>query len=216
MKIIEPVGKRFGRLVIIEEAGENKHREVLWLCRCDCGNIIKAIGVNLRKGSAKSCGCLQKEAVGITGNNNKKHGMTGTKTFAIWQAMVQRCTNSNSKGYKYYGKRGITVNKKWFKFEGFLEDMGEKPEGLTLDRKNNEKGYYKENCRWVSMFVQSHNKRVQKRSVTGITGVTVDKETQKYKAYIRVRGKAFHLGYFVDLQDAKIARKEAELKHWKT
>ena len=204
---IEPTGKRFERLVIIKEAGKNKHRDALWWCQCDCGNIVKVIGSNLRNGTAKSCGCLQKEAVIATGKNNKKHGMTGTKTFAIWQAMIQRCINPNSKGYKFYGKRGIGV-------EGFFEDMGEKPKGLTLDRRDNEKGYCKGNCRWVSMIVQNRNKRVQERSNTGITGVTLNKQNRKYQSYIRTNGKLIHLGYFTDLEKAKIARKEGELKYW--
>lgn len=211
---IEPVGKRFGRLVIIKEAGKNKHRDALWWCQCDCGNIVKAIGSNLRKKGAKSCGCLQKEAAIKTGNNNSKHGMTGTKTFAIWQAMLQRCINPNSKGYRFYGKRGISVDERWFKFEDFFEDMGEKPKGLTLDRKDNEKGYCKENCRWVSMAIQNRNKRVQERSNTGITGVTYNRPNHKYQSYIRTNGKLTHLGYFTDLGEAKAARKEAEVKYW--
>lgn len=92
-------------------------------------------------------------------HGNKKHGMYGTKTYGCWRNMLSRCRNKNYFRYKDYGGRGITVCDKWLQFSGFLEDMGEKPNNLSLDRIDNNKGYYKENCRWTTQKEQMKNTR---------------------------------------------------------
>lgn len=86
-------------------------------------------------------------------------------TYYSWRAMKQRCLNPRNHNYPGYGGRGITVCKRWLKFENFLADMGERPAGMTLDRRNNDKGYCKRNCRWESRKVQSNNQRVRKDAV---------------------------------------------------
>lgn len=88
----------------------------------------------------------------------KKHGFTGTSTYCIWNAMKQRCLNINSTSYKFYGEKGITICDKWLSFEGFLEDMGERPSDKSLDRIDGNKGYYKENCRWATNKEQGYNR----------------------------------------------------------
>lgn len=93
-------------------------------------------------------------------NGKTTHGMYKTKIYNVWNGMRQRCTNPKHIAYKYYGDKGVRYAKKWHKFEGFLEDMGESyQEGLTLDRINGDEGYYKENCRWVTMKEQSINRK---------------------------------------------------------
>lgn len=89
-----------------------------------------------------------------------KHGLSRTPTYRAWLDMRYRCRNPNNKAYKNYGGRGITVCKEWNEsFAAFLADMGECPEGLSLNRQNNELGYFKDNCRWTTVEVQQRNKR---------------------------------------------------------
>ena len=94
-------------------------------------------------------------------NSNYNHGHCTngySNLYYVWSAMVQRTTNTNNKQFKEYGGRGITVCKEWLKFENFLRDMGEPAIGMTLDRRDNQKGYYKENCRWISNQENCQNK----------------------------------------------------------
>ncbi len=92
-------------------------------------------------------------------NNNKTHGMKGTSTWIIWMGIKARCLNPNNNAYKNYGGRGIRVCDKWLKFEGFLEDMGTRPDGLQIDRLDNDQGYFKDNCMWVTAKENSNNRR---------------------------------------------------------
>lgn len=91
-----------------------------------------------------------------------RHGMSGTKTYRVWHAMIERCTKTYCKDYKAYGGRGITFEKKWATFEGFFEDMGEQPPGLELDRTDNNGNYCKENCRWITHKENCNNRRKRK------------------------------------------------------
>ena len=88
------------------------------------------------------------------------HGMWRTPEYAIWSRIIQRCKNPNASSYEYYGARGITIE--WNSFEDFYKDMGPRPPGMTLDRRDNDKGYSKENCRWVTREVQQQNTRISK------------------------------------------------------
>ena len=201
------VGKRFGRLVVVEEAGKNKSKSILWACKCDCGNTKVLIGGNLRSGDTKSCGCIQKERL-------TTHGMSGTSTYKIWEMMIQRCYNPNNTHYKDYGGRGIILCAEWLKFKGFFDDMGVRPIGLSIDRIDNEKGYYKANCRWATQTEQVRNQRISKNNTTGFTGVWWSKQRQRYVAEIKVAYKKYHIGVYKILEQAVIARKEAEQKYW--
>jgi len=161
---LELVGKRFERLVAIRDVGRNKRGSRLWLCKCDCGNEVTVIATKLSTGWTRSCGCLQRDRV-------TKHGMHSTPIYYTWQGMIQRCTNPNSPTYKHYGKRGIAVCSHWRDFTAFYEDMGPRPDKLTLDRIDNDGGYWcghcqeclknnrPANCRWVTQAENLLNSR---------------------------------------------------------
>jgi len=85
-----------------------------------------------------------------------------SSTYRTWSQMLSRCRNKNHKDYKWYGKRGIEVCQRWLQFKSFLEDMGERPINTTIDRVDNERGYYKNNCRWATQKEQHRNKRSNK------------------------------------------------------
>ena len=125
------IGKRYGRLVVTVRA-DSKNGFARWVCKCDCGNISIATGTSLRRGYKNSCGCIQKEGAF---DRCFKHGKVRTSIHRIWIGMRQRCNNPKNPAYKYYGGRGIKVCKRWNKFENFFEDMGEMPEGRSLDRR---------------------------------------------------------------------------------
>lgn len=157
---LDLVGKKFGRLTVIKFDSKDKRGKLKWLCRCDCGKEKVVLGSRLKDGNTKSCGCLRIEKVK---QRFTTHGYTKgkpTKTYDTWQHIIQRCTNPNDQQHKNYGGRGITVCEQWSGENGFihfLEDMGEKPKGLSIDRIENDLGYFKENCRWATQKEQSRN-----------------------------------------------------------
>ncbi len=129
--------------------------------------------------------------------------------------MIDRCENSKSKNYKYYGARGITICERWrVSFKNFIEDMGERPYAKTLDRIDNNGNYEPSNCRWASLVEQRRNTRLDKRNLSGVKGVYWNKWQNKWGSYISVNKAQVSLGLFTDKEDAIKARKEAEIKYW--
>ena len=138
-----------------------------------------------------------------------KHGQSNSKIYNIWANMLHRCNNPNNKRYKDYGGRNIKVCKRWqgkYGFENFYEDIGKyKTKGMTLDRKDNNDGYYPENCRWVTRQTQSRNMRGK--------GYRWGKKTKKWEARITVNYKQIHLGCFDTEEEARKAYLKAKRKH---
>jgi hypothetical protein len=166
MRFVNISGQKFERLLAIEPIRGGK--KIKWRCLCDCGNERLIDGAKLRNGESRSCGCLQKELQSSRiAQSNLRHGHNKkgqqTKTHKSWVAMLHRCRGQNYSDYYRYGGRGITVCERWHLFENFLADMGERPEGKTLDRIDVYGNYTPENCRWATLSEQQRNKQCHRK-----------------------------------------------------
>lgn len=177
------VGKRFGRLVVLE-ATDKKYKnsgDIIWRCQCDCGNItyVATANLNAKVNFTASCGCMRRE-------NATKHNLSASPIYKALVAIKGRCKNPNNKNYYRYGGRGITICDEWDGdngFENFYKWSMENGynEGLTIDRIDNSKGYSPENCRWTTQLVQMNNQRRNRF-------VTVDGETHSLSDWARING----------------------------
>jgi hypothetical protein len=184
MKLQDLTGQVFGRLTVIRRDGDIKPTR--WVCLCECGKEYSSTAGHLKSGNIKSCGCLRNESKydGIQADPN-----IVTKTRPIgydtWVGLSQRCHNPNNPRYKDYGAKGITVCDRWRGddgFKNFLEDMGPRPSPKhSLDRRDNDLGYCKENCRWATDLEQGQN--------TGRNrNITCNGKTQCIRAWEREMG----------------------------
>ena len=148
-------GQRFGRLVVLERAENIIQHRTVYKCLCDCGNEVIVRSDSLTSGRTQSCGCLQKEKVTI-------HGETNTPLYNVWYDMRRRCNYENDINYENYGGRGITVcddwNNNYIPFRDWALENGYE-QGLSIDRIDNNLGYYPDNCQWTTMKVQCNNRR---------------------------------------------------------
>lgn len=156
---IDLAGREFGRWKVIRRAENNRHNQPQWHCRCACGVEGVVRGGNLVAGDSQSCGCLNVDVHRqMCRVRNTTHGMRRTPTYIAWVNMLQRCENPRATAYRKYGAKGVTVCERWHVFADFLADMGECPAGLSLDRRDNARGYEPDNCRWVTMQAQQNNR----------------------------------------------------------
>lgn len=172
-------GVRSGRLVAIKPSIV-KGRERAWLCRCDCGNETLVARSKITSGHTQSCGCFRSEQ---TSKRFTKHGHSPradavTPTYRIWEGVLYRC-----KHHPEYAGRGIGVCDRWRDFRSFLADMGERPDGLTIERIDNDKGYEPGNCRWATYSDQNRNQRKRRpRKTRHGNGAFTDAQVLAIKA----------------------------------
>ena len=153
-------GLRFGRLVAVSRTSKSCPRGVYWLCRCDCDEYVEVLVAQLNSKAKQSCGCLHLDSARNKHIKHRSHGLHNSPTYKTWKSMLERCRNPANSSYKYYGAKGISVCDEWLNsFKNFLDDMGVRPNGTTLDRINNSEGYSKTNCKWSTYKEQARNRR---------------------------------------------------------
>lgn len=195
-KFIDITGEKYGRLTAVYRAENSKKGRTRWSCLCDCGNAKIVESHKLVSGHTSSCGCLWTESRQINGckNNGDKHrihGMSRHPLDAVYDEMKSRCTKPSNKNYKNYGGRGITVCNEWLInpqmfFKWALSSGYEK--GLSLDRKDNENGYFPENCRFTTRVIQANNTRKT-------INITIGQETKPLYLWAREREIKPHTVY---------------------
>jgi hypothetical protein len=151
--LIDISGQKFGRITAISHIPKTS----FWICKCECGKEKNIQGSDLRRGFTRSCGCWNSEV----SSAKATHGKSRTLEYAAWGKAKERCTKPSSKGWKYYGARGIKMHPEWIEsFEKFIDYLGPKPgPHYTVDRIDNNGNYEPGNVRWATMETQSNNKR---------------------------------------------------------
>lgn len=197
-------GQKFSKLTIVDPYIYKKGGKWFHKMVCECGNEKHINGIDAKRGMVQSCGCFNVDSK-IT------HGRSGTVEHNAWTAMMGRCGNKNNGSYKNYGGRGITVSKSWKSFDTFFRDMGIRPGiDFSVERVDNEKGYSKSNCIWADRSTQAINQRIRADNKTGVKGVYTQKGAKGYLARITRNKIVTHLGTFKTLEEAAIARRQAE------
>lgn len=173
------IGLRFGRVIVIKEAPSVRYlrpagSDQKWatfrrsVCKCDCGKVWISQNSHLLFGHVLSCGCYRRDDAK---RRMTTHGLSNTPEFDSWQQMKVRCLVITNKDYPRWGGRGIRICKRWMVFESFIKDMGPRPPGTTIDRKNNNGHYSPANCRWATRTQQQGNRRTTRLyHVCGVSG----------------------------------------------
>jgi len=171
---IDIAGHKYGRLLVVQQSNVKNSIKLKWECLCDCGNTVFVTSNDLRTQKTLSCGCYKSEK---TRAAKTKHGYRHKKTYTVWSNMIARCTKNNPN----YSNRGIKVCDEWLVFENFLKDMGECPDGLSIDRIDVNGNYELSNCRWATRKEQAQNTR---RSVLSEADVSVIKTILNRKSFL--------------------------------
>lgn len=160
------IGNKYGRLTVLDvySVKTGNCSRTMCKCLCECGNTTSVRKYDLTHNITASCGCILKEQAKLKakkmGISNRKHSLSGSRIYGIWDNMRRRCDNPKDKAYKNYGGRGITYDVKWSNFENFYKDMIDGYNSkMTLERIDVNKGYFKDNCCWKTMLEQQRNKR---------------------------------------------------------
>jgi len=146
---------------------------------------------------------------------NEDQGLTKHPLYKTYMDIKYRCLNQNCPNYNNYGGRGIEITESWLGRDGFkqfVEDMGPRPIGTTIDRINVDGNYEPSNCRWATAQQQVNNRRIFKKNKSGHTGVYFHKRDKAWYASICINYKLMHLGKFSDFSEALAARLAAEVK----
>lgn len=204
---VDYTGAKRGRLTMLRDVG-TKNGTRQWECLCDCGKTHVTNGSSVFFGHTLSCGCLHSENTKIA---NTTHGMSHSKEYFIYNTMLARCYNENNEKFPHYGARGITVSDSWLEsFANFYEDMGKRPEGLTLERKEVNGNYCKENCVWDTPNEQAYNQRKRVDNTSGQTGVSLRGDL--WWARIWKNRVAYDLGCYPTFEEAVAAREKGEME----
>lgn len=199
-KFIDRTGERVGRLTIVKIAGRDKHGNIVWECKCDCGNIKNIVGRHINTAHTISCGCYNKEH-NLGKARNTKHNQSKTRLYKIWAHIRVRCNKDGKVRYKYYNERGIEVCAEWEKFEKFYEWAIENgyDDNLTIDRIDYNKGYSPDNCRWATIEQQNNNKRNNIVYVIDGERLTLKQISEKFNInYKKLFARVKYLGWSID------------------
>lgn len=200
--------QRFGLLLVVGQSDKkHKSKSIIWNCVCDCGNTLELISPRLLHNKFTHCGCQPREL--------KSHGMTGTPTYTSWQKL---CSRTRSEEYAEWHS-DVEICDRWDttrggSFDNFLEDMGVRPEGTTINRINGAKIYSKETCEWATLSVQSFDQKRKNTNKSGRTGVGWRKERNVWDARICVNNKTILLYYGDSYEEACAARTAAEIEYF--
>lgn len=197
------------KLTLIEDLGmiyatnKSKQKSRFGLYKCECGNIKKIRQISVSTNKTLSCGCLHKKAMR---DFNYRHGFAGHRLYHTWINMMSRCYKHTNKRYEHYGAKGITVCEEWHNIKNFINDMDASyKSNLSLDRIDNKKGYYKENCRWTDITTQNQNTSIlRKTNKSGFRGVSWHSKAKKWRVIINVNKKQKHLGFFDNAKDGAL------------
>lgn len=172
-------GRKFGRLMVLAIEDVTDQGKIRWRCGCECGQQCVTVGARLISGATTSCGCARTD-----GHSNFRHGHKrkegGSRAYLCWTNMKRRCNGSAPGNRKDYHDRGITYDPAWESFQQFLADMGEPPEGTSIDRIDNDGPYCKTNCRWANRVSQARNRRSTRWVMVKGDWLPLAKAVEKY------------------------------------
>lgn len=179
MPFVDHTGKVFGFWTVNKFVGRAKHNKQVWLCKCVCGTQKEVLISSLQQGKSSSCGCKANE---LRGEKTRTHGLSKTREYKSFMAMWARTRGEG--GHENYVERSITVCDRWKSFQNFLEDMGPRPLGMSLDRIDNDKGYSPKNCRWATQVQQSNNRSDNVKGIVLGETLTITEAARKYGKHV--------------------------------